>query len=129
MINILKKCGVQWLYYFFLLDNLISIIENGILPKNIVDNQIGASKSFANEEVQGKRHTRKIKLSSGNLVTIHDVVPLYFTPLTPTLSAVREQKNEICFAVVSGALKLPQTWRDESVGFYSASSSSNILDL
>jgi len=30
---------------------------------------------------------------------------------------------------LSGVLKLQQTWRDESVGFYSASSSSNILDL
>ena len=33
------------------------------------------------------------------------------------------------YEFLSGVLKLQQTWRDESVGFYSASSSSNILDL
>ena len=100
MKSTLNEYRIQWLYYFFLFDNLLSIIENGILPKNIVRQIIPDYCSFANESVQKRRQTKKIKFSCGKRLLIHDAVPLYFTPFTPTLFAVREKSNEICFAVV-----------------------------
>jgi hypothetical protein len=104
MPSALDEYGIKWLYYFFLFDNLLSIIENGILPKNIVDAKIQRYSSFANEDVQTRRHVKKIKFSCNKDICIHDSVPLYFTPYTPTLYAVREKLDDICFAVVDASI-------------------------
>ena len=81
---------------FSLNDNLENIIDFGILPKNEIENKKITTKSFANPGVQ---HWRKITIVyiGGKNKKIHDLVPVYLNPRTPTISAVRSLKNQMFF--------------------------------
>ena len=98
---------IHGLYYFSLLNNLDSILENGILSKNDVERRGINFDIFANQEVQNKRHWKKFNLrsnieNSNPIYThLHSLVPLYFTPKTPTLSAVRYIQNNIFFIQIN----------------------------
>jgi hypothetical protein len=93
----LRENGIFHFYYFSLINNLESILKNGILPKNNVQQRGKAFRSFAEETVQDKRHLRAIKLTNGLQLSIHDLVPVYLLPRTPTLSARREMQNDFFF--------------------------------
>jgi len=108
----LRENGIDQFYYFSLLENLASILRQGIWPKNIVMQWENRHGSFAEETVQEKRHNRTVDLSNGTSVTIHDLVPVYLTPRTPTLSVRRERQNEIFFLVIGSDIL-----GDESIEF------------
>ena len=97
----LTEYGITDFFYFSMIDNLESLLEYGIIPKNEVIKQGLNYASFAEESVQGRRHVREIKLSNHVEVTIHDVAPVYLVPRTPTLSARREIQKRIFFIVIS----------------------------
>lgn len=97
----LSSHPLQSLYYFSKINNLSSILKNGILSKNTVTNSVYSSESFAEESVQEKRHRKIIELSNNSEIPLHDLVPLYMTPKTPTLSARRNIQSEIFFVEVS----------------------------
>ncbi len=91
-------------YYFSLFDNINSILEKGILPKNTV-NQLGINyTSFANVDVQSRRHTRQLNLSGDTRFGIHDFVPVYLTPRSPTLYAVRESQPRFFMCVIDNSI-------------------------
>lgn len=96
----LKQHRVDQFYYFSLAGNFESICSNGILPKNVVDNNSIKAQTFAIPQVQNRRHSKACVLNDGNIVYIHDVVPLYFTSLTPTLYARRHLQKDIFFVVI-----------------------------
>ena len=83
-------------------------------------------KSLENLKSHHPNHSDRVEMSktSRDLKLAMDVV---YNTLDIRIDKVNPIKTQI--ANLSGVLKLQQTWRDESVGFYSASSSSNILDL
>ena len=97
----LAEHGIIDFFYFSMIDNLESLLKYGILPKNEVVIRGWNYASFAEESVQDRRHVRKIQLSNQATVTIHDVVPVYLVPRTPTLSARRESQNRIFFIVIN----------------------------
>jgi ssDNA thymidine ADP-ribosyltransferase, DarT len=103
----ISQHGIHGLYYFSLISNLDSILNYGILPKNTVERKGIQFEVFANQEVQKRRHWKTYKLktnkagNSPGLNHLHSLVPLYFTPRTPTLSAVREIQNDIFFIQVN----------------------------
>lgn len=103
----IKQHKIHGLYYFSFLNNLDSILQNGILSKNEVERRRLVFDFFANQEVQKKRHWKKFNLQSNldksnpSYIQMHSLVPLYFTPKTPTLSAVREIQNNIFFIQVN----------------------------
>lgn len=100
----LQDYGINCFYYFSVLDNLECILRSGILTKNYVNANNIVSRSFAEETVQTRRHDKIIRLSSNMEVSIHDLVPSYLTPKTPTLSARRERQSDFFFVVVSSKL-------------------------
>lgn len=94
----LASAGVDTLFYVSLIDNLTSILASGILPKNRTPS---SHRSFAEESVQERRHQKIVELSDRSRVSVHDCVPLYLTPRTPTLYARRELQSSMFFIDVS----------------------------
>ena len=99
--NKLNQCKEfpEHLFYMSKKKNFKSIIENGILPQNKA-NKI-AYDSFADNEVQKLRSSISLHISGNQKYKLHDLVPLYFTALTPTLSRIREDQNNIFFCKIS----------------------------
>lgn len=97
----LRQHHITELFYFSMIDNLESLLQYGILPKNEMIKRGWSYASFAEESVQDRRHSREIELSNHTKVTIHDLVPLYLVPRTPTLSARRDSQNRIFFIVIN----------------------------
>ncbi len=97
----ITKWPLSNLYYFASLDNLTSLLNHGILSKNDVIRSQIQSTSFAEKSVQHKRMSKKVVLDSDRVVYLHDLVPLYLTPQTPTLSARRELNERLFFVDVS----------------------------
>lgn len=99
--DILQKYEIKELYYFSLIENLNSMLKVGILPKNVLNRANRQHHSFANNQVQYRRDQIDIQCSDSKKRNIHDVVPLYFTPLTPTLFCKQDIFTKIFFAVVN----------------------------
>lgn len=78
-------------YYFADFRNFESIISNGIFSKNYIHKTRIKNYDFSNSEVQVRRHFKEIDLN-GIKYRIHDFVPLYFVPKTPTLFAIDERE-------------------------------------
>ena len=97
----LAKWPLRRLYYFSLRENLISLVERGILSKNEIRNQEISAGSFAEESVQSRRRNVDVVLTSHDKISLHDLVPLYLAPRTPALSARRERQEELFFIDVS----------------------------
>ena len=93
----LNEFDINSFYYFTYIENLKSILENGILPKNEVLRRGVEYHSFAEETVQARRHYKHITLTNHQNYTIHDVVPLYLITKTPTLFARRSEQSRIIF--------------------------------
>jgi hypothetical protein len=93
-------------WYFAFIDNLHLILQYGILPKNEVDRRGLQYRSFAEETVQIRRHHHTIHLSNQKEYKIHDVVPVYLCPKTPTLSARREIYSELVFLRIQSFILL-----------------------
>ena len=99
----------KYFYYFSLTDNLENIIDFGILPKNEIENKKIATKSFANPGVQHWRKITNCSISGGKNKKIHDLVPVYLNPRTPTISAVRNLQNQIFFCLINSKKLISDT--------------------
>lgn len=60
--------------------------------------------SFAEKTVQNRRHYKRITLSNNQNYTIHDVVPVYLIPKTPTLYARKHQQYRVIFARIQSSI-------------------------
>jgi hypothetical protein len=90
-LNIPANLKGKYVYHFTLLDNLESIIENGILCTN-VKNKLGIShENIAEQGIQCRRHSMHVLCSNGKFV--HDFVPFYFAKKTPMQLGVINKKN------------------------------------
>ena len=87
----------KFLYYLSSKENFESIITNGIISKNEIKKKNINYKSFAEDEVQKRRSKVDINISDRTRRNLHDLVPLYFTPKTPTLYA--RQKDQYNFFI------------------------------
>ncbi len=100
IISKLQEFEIHSFYYFSLKENFDMICDHGILPKNKV-NELGFdSTSFADEAVQNRRDRKSVTLSDKISYNVHDLVPVYLTPKTPTLYARKELQEKIFFAEV-----------------------------
>ena len=100
----LNSFDINFFYYLAHRDNLESILKNGILPKNEVIGRNLNHYTFAMSEVQERREARNITLANHNTYNIHDMVPLYLTPKTPTLFVRREIQDELLFLVIKSSI-------------------------
>lgn len=97
-----RQCGLQSLWYIVHIDNLGSILEHGILAKNLVPD---GHTSFANEEIQSHRHA--IRPDPEYSFTIHDYVPLFFTSKPPLLYKFRQTQEIIKIQISTELLAIP----------------------
>lgn len=100
----LHEYNIHSFYYFSHKDNLENILEYGILSQNEVNNLGIEFTTFAEESVQVRRDERFIQITDGNRYNLHDLVPLYLTPQTPTLYARRNIQSDIFFCVIQSFL-------------------------
>ena len=94
----LKNYGIISFWYFSYIENLNSILTLGILSKNDIKRKKIPHYSFAEETVQERRYAKHIILTNKKNCTIHDVVPVYMTPKTPTLFARKKEQYRLFFA-------------------------------
>lgn len=96
------------MYYFAHLNNLNSIITNGILPRNkILKKKFSKFTDFSNDEVQKRRQYRKIYLNGKETnFKLHDFVPLYWVTSTPTLHAVKNIQRNLFFIEIDFSIEL-----------------------
>ena len=97
----IKASPLRRLYYVAPIANLASILRHGLLSFNEIERRSVNHNSFAEESVQNRRHARHVTLSDGVDVTVHELVPLYLTPRTPTLSARRSEQERLTFLDIS----------------------------
>lgn len=95
----LKKVGINNLFYFSDIANFSNIVSQGILAKNNINQKNISYNSFANENVQNRRQQKNILLSNGKMANVHDCVPLYMRHLSPTQCACRSKEHNFVFFV------------------------------
>tara|TARA_B100001964_G_scaffold214181_1_gene251601 strand:- start:358 stop:1038 length:681 start_codon:yes stop_codon:yes gene_type:complete len=91
----------KYLLYLSRKQNFKSIIENGILPHNQTKDKKLKSQSFADVDVQELRSRIDVHISGEKKYNLHDLVPLYFQALTPTLSVIRKHQEDLFFCKIS----------------------------
>lgn len=87
-------------YYFADFRNFESIISSGIFSKNYIKKTRINYYDFSNSEVQVRRHFNEFYIK-GNQYWIHDFVPLYFVPKTPTLYAKIDIQKYLFFVEIN----------------------------
>ena len=100
----LKNCKEfpKYLYYLSTKENFQSILTNGILSKKEIQNKKISYKSFADEDVQQRRSGIQINVSDGSTrCELHELVPLYFNPKSPTLYSRQAYQNDFFFCKIS----------------------------
>lgn len=87
----MNKNDVTELHFITYIDNVPSIMEQGILSHN-------KSKKFNPRDIseKGVQDRRAVKKIPGINKSLHDYVNLYFDAHNPMLSARRAENNEIC---------------------------------
>lgn len=96
----------QKMYYFAHLSNLSRIISNGILSRNSIS-RIGFTykSDFSNSGVQTRRHFKEIYINeTKSNYYLHDFVPLYWVPHTPTLYAVNDIQSSLFFIKIDESI-------------------------
>ncbi|VVP88571.1 hypothetical protein PS938_01356 [Pseudomonas fluorescens] len=81
----------RFAYHFTLIENLDSILENGILATNFKNKKNISHKDIANAGIQCRRSTMMVGKGPGGVV--HDYVPFYFAKRTPMLLSLVKTKN------------------------------------
>lgn len=81
----------RFVYHFTSVNNLESIIDDGLLSTNAkIENSV-THDDIANDEIQKRRSTMKV--TCGPKGVVHDYVPFYFAKRTPMLLNIVKSKN------------------------------------
>ncbi len=81
----------RYIFHFTDLENLDSIIKNGLLCTNIKNEKGIKHKNIANMTIQERRANMDVPIGPGGKV--HDYVPFYFSSINPMLLTLLNQKN------------------------------------
>jgi len=102
----LNEFEIYYFCYFSHIDNIENIIKYGILPLNEVKRRELKYKSLAEPGVQERRDKKEgVILTDGKPpYKLHKLVPLYLTPKTPTLYAIRKHQDNIFFLVIQPSI-------------------------
>lgn len=86
-----KEYRGKYFYHFTHIDNIESIVNNGILSTNEKKNNGIEHENLANENIQERRSRKDVPCKPYG--KIHDYVPFYFTAPNPMLISVLNRKN------------------------------------
>ncbi|MDP2922806.1 MAG: DUF4433 domain-containing protein [Candidatus Omnitrophota bacterium] len=99
----MNKDDIKELHFITYIENVPSIMANGILPRNKARNL--TLRDISAEGVQERRKNKKIP---GTTKSLHDYANLYFDTHNPMLSVRRTENNEICILrIQSSVLDIP----------------------
>ncbi len=106
--SISEKYKGKYFFHFTHLDNLESILSNGLLSTNEKKNRSIEHLDVASSDIQCTRH--EMVVPCGPKGNIHDYVPFYFCPRTPMFLSIIKSRNYdqpffITFAVSFDKLK------------------------
>ena len=90
--SILTNKGFPELFYLVHVNNIKSILKNGILSKNEVKKNKLKTTDFSLESAQDRREEITDPFHEKNL---HDYVPLCFTQKLPMLFSIRHRQNDL----------------------------------
>lgn len=76
--------NIKYFYHLTSINNLSSILKNGLLSNNEVKKRKLIHDDMSLEDCQKRRDERKIYLSDGISRDLHDLIPFYFVPKTPS---------------------------------------------
>jgi len=88
----------EYLYHLTHVDNLPSILADGLVSLNQLDRHSQQHTSIALETAQERRRNRSLRGDR----SVHDFVPFYLTPLTPMLYSWRHLQDELALVLVTG---------------------------
>ncbi len=88
----LQLHGIEYLYHMTHIDNLASIVDNGLLSQNEAHRQGLIESDISDPKVQNIRARTVDSLYKRSL---HEYVPLYFAPTNPMLYKRREMQEDI----------------------------------
>lgn len=88
----LRQHGIDYLYHMTHIDNLASIIQNGLLSHNEAHRQGLIGADISDSDVQDIRANKKDRVHNRPL---HEYVPLYFSPRNPMLYKRQEIQEDI----------------------------------
>jgi len=96
-----RKIGLRALHYIAPIENLPSIFQKGILARNLVQN---LRDDFSLAEIQ--EHRARIIPNDSIPFTLHDYVPLFFSPRPPLIYLFKEEPERIARLLVSPTVLL-----------------------
>lgn len=113
----------RYAYHFTLLENLESILTDGILSTNEKIKKNILHKNIANQDIQKRRS--RMRVTTGPKGVVHDYVPLYFAKRTPMLLSLVKSKNVDQVDVIYFAVNIDKIL-DDNVVFTDASANTEI---
>lgn len=113
----------RFIYHFTSLNNLESIISEGLLSTNLkIENGVD-HENIANNEIQERRKTMNV--TCGPKGVVHDYVPFYFAKRTPMLLNIVKSKNIDQIDIIYLAIPIEKVM-DREVVFSDASANTAI---
>lgn len=122
--SIPQRLNGRYAFHFTLVDNLDSIIENGLLCTNIKNQKGIAHENVAEHGIQGRRSAMPVPCSGGYFV--HDYVPFYFSKKTSMQLGVINKKNVDQPLIIYLAIPIEIIERKAGVVFSDASANTDI---
>lgn len=86
----LQEYGIEYLYHMTYINNLDSIIRNGLLSHNEAYRRGLIKADISHPDVQDRRANLRV-----DNIPLHEYVPLYFSPRNPMLYKRREIQEDI----------------------------------
>lgn len=94
----IENYGIKYLYHMTSVNNLGSILSKGLVSHNFAHRNALIKRDISDNQVQQRRHNKVIK----NGLTVHDYVPLYFSPRNPMLYCRKHiQENIVILGIES----------------------------
>jgi hypothetical protein len=92
--------GVTEAFFLAPLDNLDSILTNGVLPQTEVNRQGIVHSDISEPGVQERREHRDLRSGGISSHGLHDFVPLYFARKTPMSFRRKDHNSDLCILVI-----------------------------
>lgn len=114
----------RYAYHFTVLNNLESIIENGLLSTNLKNYRDIPHENIAERGIQGRRSTMSVPCSDGKFV--HDYVPFYFSKKNSMQLGVINKKNVDQLFLIYLAIPIEYIEKQAGVVFSDASANTDL---
>ena len=99
--DIFQEYSIEYLYHMTYINNLTSIITNGLLSHNEAYRRGLIEVDISDPDVQDRRANRKI-----DEIPLHEYVPLYFSPRNPMLYRRKQHQDDIVILGIEPQLLL-----------------------